>query len=216
MELREGMTYAEFNSQVQGRSKGKRNADYSTKDYFDYYRHSVWRYQGGLTKKGTRRKRMAKNGKWTISPVLYRKILTSVNSLLLEALLQGQDIVLPDEFGILYARQKEIFTKLEDGKVKTNRAINWKETKKLWYEDKESREAKQVVYQDNCNAKPYMRIQFGDFTNKRFLMFMPLHTVIRSAAKQVSEGKIQLPHQGTSVKAIKDLSYDREYSIHQS
>lgn len=214
MELKEGMTYKEFNSQVQGRSKGRCNADYSTKDYFDYYRHSVWRYQGGLTKRGTRRKRMAKNGKWTISPTLYRKILSSINSTLLEAILQGQDIKLPIEFGILYARQKSVYTKLENGKLRTNRAINWKETKKLWFEDKESREAKQVIYQDNCKAKPYMKIQFGDFTNKRFLSFAPMHSVMRKVAKQISEGQVELPPHGTSVKAIKDLSYDREYSIH--
>lgn len=206
MELKEGMTYKEFNAQVHGRSTGKCNADYHVKDYHDYYRHSVWRYQGGLTKRGTRRVRMAKNGKWTINSSLYKKILTSINSLLLEAMLQGQDIVLPDDFGILYARQKNIFTKLDkDGHIRTNRSVNWKETKKLWFEDKEARETKQLVYQDNCKAKPYIKVQFGDFTNKRFLTFIPLQIFLRNTAKRVTEGEIKLPPQGTSVKAIKDI-----------
>ena len=217
MELKEGMTYGEFNSQIHKRSKGKCNAQYSTKDYYSHYRHSVWRYQGGLTIRGTRRKRMSKNGKWTLSPAQYRKIIMAINSLLLETICQGQDVDMPNDFGILYARQKTIFTRLgDDGNIKTNRTINWKETKKLWFEDKESRESKQLVYHDNGHAKPYVRMQFGDFTNKRFLSFYPLHTYMRTMAKEVAEGKLKLPKQGTSVKAIKDLSYDREYSVHQS
>ena len=206
MELKEGMTLKEFGAQTGRKAKGKHNADYSTKDYMGHYRHSVWRYQGGLTKAGTRRRRMQKNGKWTITPVMFRKILTSINSLLLEALLQGQDIELPDKFGILYARQKEIYTKIdENGKLKTNRAVNWDETKKLWFEDKEARETKQRVYYDNCEAKMYLKIQFGDFTNKRFLTFMPICNFMRKASKQLSEGLIELPPQGASVKAIKDI-----------
>ena len=206
MEYKEGMTFKDFISQKKKRGKNKLKIDYAVKDYYQYYRHSVWRYQGGLTKAGKRRQRMAKNNKWNITPVKYKKILTSINLLLLEAILKGEDIELPVEFGILYARQKDIYTKLDDdGSLKTNRAINWKETLKLWYEDKESRESKQLVYQDNCNAKPYMRIQFGDFTNKRFLEFLPIHNKMRAITKTMGEGKLVLPKRGTSVKAIKDI-----------
>ena len=206
MEFKEGMTFKDFVTSKRKRGKGKLTTDYSVKDYFQHYRHSVWRYQGGLTKKGTRRQRMAKNSKWNLTPVMFRKIISSINSLLLEATIQGEDIKLPIDFGTLYARQKEIYTKLdEEGNLKTNRAVNWNETMKLWFEDKEAREAKQIVYQDNCNAKPYMRIQFGDYTNKRFLEFRPIHTTMRRVTRTMGKGELILPKQGTSIKAIKDI-----------
>jgi len=206
MEFVEGMTLKEFVTSKRKRGKGRLPADYSVGDYFEHYRHSVWRYQGGLTVRGTRRKRMAKNSKWNISKSQFRKILSSINSLLLEAILKGEDIKLPIDFGTIYARQKEIYTKIDDeGNLKTNRAVNWNETLKLWYEDKEARELKQVVYQDNCKAKPYIRIQFGDFTNKRFISFMPTHTAMRRVTKAMGKGTLVLPIQGTSIKAIKDI-----------
>lgn len=215
MEYREGMTFEDFVGQKKRRRKNKRQIDYSTKDYLEHYKHSVWRYQGGLTKAGKRRKRMAKNSKWKLTPAMFRKIVVSINSLLLEATLQGQDIELPVEFGILYARQKPIYTKIdENGNLKTNRAINWRDTLKLWYEDKESREAKQLVYQEDCKAKPYVKIQFGDFTNKRFLEFHATHKNLRDITRAMSQEGLVLPNRGTSVKAIKDNSYDRERTIY--
>ena len=206
MEYKEGMTFKDFVSQKKKRGKTKLPPDYSVKDYLEYYRHSVWRYQGGRTKRGTMRKRMAKNSKWILTQSQYTKILSSINTLLLEAILRGEDIELPEGFGTLYARQKPITTKIdEDGRLKTNRAVNWKETLSLWYSDKEAREAKQVVYQENCNAKPLILIQFGDFTNKRFLSFRPTHTVMRTVARAMSKGELILPPIGASTKAIKDL-----------
>lgn len=204
MEYKEGMTFNEFTKQKKSRGKGKCNADYSVKDYLQHYRHSVWRYQGGRTQAGNRRQRMAKGSKWVLTPAEYKKIITSINSLLLEAILKGEDIELPKDFGILYARQKPIYTRIdEEGKLVTNRAIDWNSTMKLWYEDKESREAKQVVYFENCKCKSYINIMFGDFTNKRFLEFRPTHSIMRKIAQDVSKGAIELPRKGERVKAIK-------------
>ena len=206
MEYKEGMTLKEFVEQKKARGLGKLNADYSTKDYLRYYKHTVWRYQGGCTQAGNRRKRMAKGNKWILTPAQYKKIITSINSLLLEAISKGEDIELPEGFGTLYARQKSIYTKLDtEGRLKTNRAIDWNSTMKLWFEDKESREAKQVVYYDNCKAKPYVNIMFGDFTNKRFLEFRPVHNVMRKIAQGISNGNIILPDKGERTKAIKDI-----------
>ena len=206
MEYKEGMTFKEFVASKRKREEGKLNADFKVKDYLAYYKHTVWRYQGGLTKAGTRRKRMQKNGKWNLTPVLYKKILSSINSLLLEAVIQGEDIELPVGFGIIYARQKDVYTKLnEDGTLKTNRAINWKETLQLWYDDKEARETKQIVYQDNSKVKAYIRIKFGDFINKRFLKYCPTIPFMRKVAKGIKDGSIVLPEKGTSTKAIKDI-----------
>ena len=206
MEFKEGMTFKEFTSTKKKRSENKLKADFGVKDYFEHYRHSVWRYQGGRTRRGTFRQRMNKNGKWTLSQSEYNKILTSINNLLLEATLQGEDIQLPLDFGILYARQKPIYTKVDDkGNLKTNRAVNWQETLKLWYADRESRDCKQVVYQDNCKVKAYINIKFGDFPNKNFFSLVPNTTMMRNLAKQLKEGKLMLPPVGSSMRAIKDL-----------
>ena len=206
MEYKEGMTFKDFISQKKKRGQAKLRTDFSTKDYLEYYKHTVWRYQGGLTTRGTRRQRMAKNSKWRLTPVEFKKILTSINILLLEAALRGEDIELPEDFGILYARQKPIFTRLNaDGRLRTNRAVNWKETLSLWFTDKEARETKQVVYQENCKAKPILNIQFGDFTNNRFLYFRPIHKVMRKVTQTMGKGELILPPVGASTRAIKDL-----------
>lgn len=206
MEYKEGMTFKDFVSQKKKRGKTKLPPDFTVKDYMEYYRHSVWRYQGGRTKRGTLRQRMAKNSKWILTPVQYKKILSSINILLLEATLRGEDIELPEGFGVLYARQKPIVTKVDDkGNLKTNRAVNWKETLNLWYEDKEARETKQVVYQENCKAKPLILMQFGDFTNKRFLFFNPIHKIMRNISQTMGKGELILPPIGASTRAIKDL-----------
>ena len=206
MELKEGMTFKEFSAQKRPRSKGKLNSDFGVKDYYSYYKHTVWRYQGGKTQRGTFRKRMNKNGKWTISPVLYRKILCSINLLLLEATLKGEDIELPVDFGTIYARHIPVYIKLdEEGNVKTNRAINWNGTLKLWYEDKEARQNGQLVLQDNCTKKPYIGLMFGDFTNKKFFHLQPSTTIMRKVAKDMQQGLINLPPKGTRTKAIKDI-----------
>ena len=97
MEYKEGMTFKDFITSKRKRGIGRNNSDYGTADYFKHYRHSVWRYQGGLTKRGTRRQRMAKGNKYNITQAQYKKILTSINSLLLEATLKGEDIELPAE-----------------------------------------------------------------------------------------------------------------------
>jgi hypothetical protein len=60
MEYKEGMTFKDFVDQKRKRGKARLTTDFRTKDYIEYYKHSVWRYQGGLTRAGTRRKRMAK------------------------------------------------------------------------------------------------------------------------------------------------------------
>lgn len=206
MEYKEGMTFKDFIGQKKKRGKTKLHPDFTMKDYMEYYKHSVWRYQGGLTRAGTRRKRMAKNSKWILTPVQYKKILSSINILLLEATLRGEDIELPEGFGVLYARQKPVVTKVDDkGNLKTNRAVNWKETLNLWYEDKEARETKQVVYQENCKAKPLILMQFGDFTNKRFLFFNPIHKIMRNISQTMGKGELILPPIGASTRAIKDL-----------
>ena len=102
MEYKEGMTFKDFVSQKKKRGKTKLHPDFTMKDYMEYYKHSVWRYQGGLTRAGTRRKRMAKNSKWILTPAQYKKILSSINILLLEATLRGEDIELPEGFGVLF------------------------------------------------------------------------------------------------------------------
>ena len=48
-------------------------------------------------------------------------------------------------------------------------------------------------------------MQFGDFTNKRFLCFKPTHNAMRRVTRTMGKGELVLPNQGTSVKAIKDI-----------
>ena len=51
--------------------------------------------------------------------------------------------------GGLELRSNNTYVKFKNGKLKTNRMIDWNATLKLWYNDKEAKHKKQLVRLEN-------------------------------------------------------------------
>lgn len=140
--------------------------------------------------------RWIKKNKWLDigQPITEREfgiIIKTINNYLQEQLLQNKDINLPKRMGKIelrkYANKKEIV----NNKLKTNLPINWKETLKLWYEDKDSYTSKTLIRYENTER---FLIHYNKtnavYTNKTFYKFIPTRTLRIKLNKLIKEGKI--------------------------
>lgn len=157
------MTFEEFALKTKraGSHKFKITGSYGVKSAFREMRKNKW--------------------KGCIRPVNEKEfytIINNVNKCYAEALLNGEDITLPDKMGRISLAVQERKVKLVDGKVKCTKPIDWKETLKLWYEDEESRNNKTLVRRDV--DKVFMirfNSHYGTTKNKQFFKFMPCRSL---------------------------------------
>lgn len=70
--------------------------------------------------------------------LLYSQIVSEVNRILSEQLLEGHMIEFPYQMGFLVLNKTPNKVYMEDGKVKTTYNINWKRTLEYWYENPEA------------------------------------------------------------------------------
>lgn len=108
--------------------------------------------------------------KFILSKATYSKIISRVNSLLVDMLLQGHDIILPHRMGKIEIRRVEDKVTLVDGKIVTNRSVDWVTTHKYWYDNPTARESKQLIYFMDTTPKLSLRYSKGSayYTNKNF------------------------------------------------
>ena len=75
-------------------------------------------------------------------------------------------------------RKMDATVTLEEGKLKTNRAIDWQSTLKLWYEDKESFDSKTLV---RCVADEKFKFIYArkkaNYANKMYYEFTPTRSL---------------------------------------
>lgn len=110
---------------------------YGVYDYFKYYRKN----------------RPKERSYYKMTSDQYYKLLRKANECLMDALMEKAQVVLPNKFGELVIIKKEATVKIdENGKMKTNRPINWDATIKLWFEDPEAEKAKTLVRWDNAEV----------------------------------------------------------------
>ena len=105
---------------------------YGSKDAFHFYR-----------------KIKPDDSKYVLTDCQYLRIIRLINSSLRDSLIQGEDIILPERMGRLEVRKRAITKEFKNGKLKTNRMIDWNATLKLWYNDKEAKHKKQLVRLEN-------------------------------------------------------------------
>lgn len=94
------------------------------------------------------RKNRNKGWDYAVTYKEYSTIIRRVHMLMREAILNNHDINLPHRMGRLELRRKSAVVKFKDGKLLTNRPINWDETLRLWHSDEESRNKKIFVRQE--------------------------------------------------------------------
>lgn len=128
------------------RGTGRNNASFKTPHLFKFYKEN--------------------NTKSTIKERVYSKVLSEINEAIFnEIIMDNFELVIPYSLGKMRIKKCKIRLRLkEDGTLDTSRLIpDWKRTKKLWEEDTEAREKKQLVYLTNQHTKGY---KFHFFWNK--------------------------------------------------
>ncbi len=118
-----------------------------------------------------------------------RKVIKRINELQAEQLAQGRSIHLPRQMGELEIRKFDSFVKFEDGKLKTNRAIDWNRTLQLWYNDEESRKNKVFVRtEDKKIFKIFYNRGCAKYNNKVFYEFKPNRALKNKIKNNIRNG----------------------------
>ena len=99
-------------------------------------------------------------------------IVKTINKALVDKLLNGSDIIFPNKMGKLELSKYRTQVKFENGRLKTNRPIDWSRTTKLWNEDPISKKNKVLVRYET----PYIyRVDYRklskSFKNQSFFQF---------------------------------------------
>lgn len=136
-------------------------------DYYKYYR-----------------KNRPKEKAYILTEKQFYAFFRRVNQLLAEEFIRTQYLEFPYSMGKLELLQQKNKSYFVNGKVKTNRAIDWYATLKLWYEDKECYEKKVLVYGDGPTGLKLKYTKEGAaYPNRSFYEFIINRFLARKAAK---------------------------------
>lgn len=126
-----------------------------------------------------------------ISIETIRKVIKQTNIYLANELVQGNEIKLPRQMGSLELRSNPTYVKFENGKIKTNRVIDWNATLKLWFKDKEAKNRKQLVRTENKKIfSVFYNKGKAKYNNKVFFEFIPNRTVKQTIKENINNGII--------------------------
>lgn len=139
-----------------------------------------------------------KNNKQTIiTRKIYGDVVKDFNSFLRDNLaVRGREIILPNKMGRIELRKTKTEVKIaEDGSIKNNMAINWKETIKLWNESPQSKEKKTKIRFTNEHTNSYtFRVSYfkarADYKNKSIYSIKFNRTLRRTLSTSIFKGNI--------------------------
>ena len=80
-----------------------------------------------------------------VNSSLYGAVISRVNQLLVEKLLEGHIIEFPYQMGILEFTASLAKLEYKDGEIKDNYRIDWKKTLEYWYEDAEAFKNRKLI-----------------------------------------------------------------------
>ena len=103
----------------------------------------------------------------------FYQIIRRINNYLAEELVNGNDIIFPNRMGKLELRKRNSLPVIDkNGKLKVTYAIDWDKTIKLWFEDEEAYNKRQLV---KIPEKEIFRIRYSkedaNYKNKSFIEF---------------------------------------------
>lgn len=119
----------------------------------------------------------------------FYSIIRSVNNLLADSFLCGNDIELPHRLGRIELRKYDKKISFKDGKLHTNLPIDWDRTLKLWAEDEESYISKVLVRaEENEIFKVFYNKSKANYNNKSFYEFEVNRDLKRRLKQRIKEG----------------------------
>ena len=103
----------------------------------------------------------------------FYQIIRRINNYLAEELVNGNDIIFPNRMGKLELRKRNSLPVIDkNGKLKVTYAIDWDKTIKLWFEDEEAYNKRQLV---KIPEREIFRIRYSkedaNYKNKSFIEF---------------------------------------------
>lgn len=126
-----------------------------------------------------------------ISSSTIRGIIKNINLELANSLSFGEEIKFPRQMGSLELRSNDTYVIFKDGKLKTNRMIDWNATLKLWYNDKEAKHKKQLVRLENKKIfSVFYNRGKAKFTNQVFYEFIPNRALKQKIKENIQLGNI--------------------------
>lgn len=137
-----------------------------------------------------------RNNKWLnigrpVSEAEFYKIIRTVNKVLAEELIKGNDVKFPQRMGQLEVRKYDTYVKFSNGKIKTNRGVDWDATLKLWYEDVDAKENKIILKTEDAEVfKIFYNRMIANYNNKTIYQFKPNRALMLSIRKAGKEGLI--------------------------
>lgn len=119
----------------------------------------------------------------------FYSIIRGVNNLLAEEIVKGNTVTFPCKMGSLELRRSNRGAFFKDGSLKVTYPVDWDKTLRLWYNDKEARESKVLVRQENevIYCVRYCK-KNADYNNKTFFSFALNKKVKKKLKENISTG----------------------------
>lgn len=137
------------------------------------------------------RKTRPKESSYVLSESDYLHIIRSVNNLIRDCIIKGEEIKLPEKMGKLELRKVNTSVKFVNGKLKTNLPIDWNSTVKLWYEDNQSYIEKRLIRQETKEVyRLYYNKYCADYPNKTFFQFSTNRTIKKGLKDKINNNEI--------------------------
>lgn len=170
---------------ISGPRLHKIKGSYGVYDYFKYYR-----------------KYKPKDSKYVLKDSQFYTIIRLINQYLADSLEEEGKVILGGALGTLEIVTYEIKPKLgENGELIYNAPINWDATLKLWYEDPQARENKDLI---KLELRDYCKFIYNRskalYKNKMYYDFSFNKELKLRISKRVKEGKLKLYQTGKRIK----------------
>ena len=167
---------------------------YGVYDYYKYYRHN----------------RPRAKSYYKMNEHQYYKLIRAVNEYLVELLFKNKIVEFPDRLGQLVIQKRNTTVTFKDGKLRTNRPVNWDATIRLWFEDPEAEKNKTVVRWDTDHLTTIVYKKSNTlFRNKPFYEFQVLRRLKQRLGSLINEGGLETPFfVDYTVDSIKSLYHD--------
>lgn len=129
----------------------------------------------------------------TFDSATFRRVIHHINLIFQEALATGEEIMLPQRMGKLEVSKFRTKFKLEDGKIKTNKAIDWVETKKLWNEDEWCKANRKFVrYENEFIYRLKYKKQKATYKNKVYMKYYANRDLQRKLSSNIRDNKVEV------------------------
>lgn len=147
------------------------------RDAFHWVRKNGWKALGGIH----------------CDKLLYSQIISEVNKILAERLLDGHEIEFPYQMGSLLVIRKPPVVHYDGGKLKTNYRTDWKKTIDFICENPDNRLYIKRVQPFIYSIRYYKRK--AKYKNRRFYNFRVNRSLVRKLGAAVEGGRVMAEEQ---------------------